>query len=94
MKAHILLRTVIAVGICLTVLALDGMAQTLDLAGIGEDSTEDEGGQIFARSCTTCHSTAQSGRTPSRFSLAQLTPRAIVAALEDDVMRAEGVLSS
>ncbi len=45
---------------------------------------------IFERQCATCHSTEQSGRTPSRFSLALLTPRAVVSALEDGVMRAEG----
>ncbi len=49
-----------------------------------------DGGQIFAHSCVDCHSAAQSGRTPGRFSLGSLSPRAIVAALEDGVMRAEG----
>ncbi len=51
---------------------------------------QSDGGQIFATSCASCHSVAQSGRTPGLFSLAQLSPRAIVAALEDGVMRAEG----
>jgi len=49
-----------------------------------------DGAEIFAHSCADCHSTAQSGRTPGRFSLGSLSPRAIVAALEDGVMRAEG----
>ncbi len=49
-----------------------------------------DGAQIFAHSCAECHSAAQSGRTPGRFSLRSLSPRAIVAALEDGVMRAEG----
>jgi len=45
---------------------------------------------IFESQCATCHSTEQNGRTPSRFSLSLLTPRAIVSALEGGVMRAEG----
>lgn len=45
---------------------------------------------LFTEACAECHSSAQSGRTPSRGSLASLTPRAIVAALEDGVMRSEG----
>ena len=46
--------------------------------------------RLFAASCASCHSEAQSGRTPSRFSLSGLSPRAIVAALETGAMRAEG----
>ncbi len=46
--------------------------------------------KIVQSQCATCHGTQQSGRTPSRFSLALLTPRAIVSALEDGVMRVEG----
>jgi polyvinyl alcohol dehydrogenase (cytochrome) len=45
---------------------------------------------LFDQSCAECHSTAQSGRTPSRFSLGSLSPRAIVAALDGGVMRREG----
>jgi len=49
------------------------------------------GADLFAASCAECHSDAQSGRTPSRASLAALTPRAVVAALsQSGVMRAEG----
>ena len=47
-------------------------------------------GELFTSSCAECHSNAQSGRTPSRASLAALSPRAIVAALTDGVMRREG----
>jgi len=50
------------------------------------DATE----RLFAEACAECHSNAQSGRTPSRASLTALSPRAIVAALDDGVMRAEG----
>ena len=46
--------------------------------------------ELFAETCAQCHSDAQSGRTPSRGALSSLTPRAIVAALEDGVMRSEG----
>ncbi len=49
-----------------------------------------EAARIFTASCASCHSDAQSGRTPSRFSLSGLSPRAIVAALETGAMRAEG----
>ncbi len=45
---------------------------------------------LFTDACASCHSDAESGRTPGRFSLSQLSPRAIVAALEDGAMRAEG----
>lgn len=46
---------------------------------------------LFQTRCAECHSEAQSGRTPGRFSLSSLTPRAIVAALgEGGVMRREG----
>lgn len=46
--------------------------------------------ELFEEACAECHSSAQSGRTPSRASLASLSPRAFVAALQDGVMRAEG----
>ena len=40
-----------------------------------------EAAELFQEACAECHSSAQSGRTPTRYSLSQLTPRAIVAAL-------------
>lgn len=46
--------------------------------------------ELFESACAECHSSAQSGRTPSRAALASLSPRAFVAALQDGVMRAEG----
>ena len=49
-----------------------------------------DGAAIFALACADCHSAAQSGRTPTSFSLGALSPRAIVAALDDGVMRSEG----
>jgi polyvinyl alcohol dehydrogenase (cytochrome) len=45
---------------------------------------------LFESQCVECHSAAQSGRTPTRFSLNSMTPRAIVAALDNGVMRREG----
>jgi polyvinyl alcohol dehydrogenase (cytochrome) len=62
------------------------------LSGPNPASAQSDGGaeEIFAETCAECHSSAQSGRTPSRASLASLSPRAIVAALDDGVMRAEG----
>jgi len=84
------LRAAITVGVFLTAFSIDGIAQSLDLSGPVPFDAEDEGAQIFASTCATCHSSAQSGRMPSRFMLSQLTPRAIVTALEDGVMRAEG----
>ena len=50
----------------------------------------EEGATVFAAQCAECHSEAQSGRTPSRFSLSSLSARAILAALTDGVMRSEG----
>lgn len=60
------------------------------VASQGGGDGGDEAARIFAESCVTCHNADQSGRTPSRASLAALAPRAIVQALEDGVMRAEG----
>lgn len=53
------------------------------LAGAGPE-------ELFLGQCAECHSDDQSGRTPTRYSLASMTPRAIVAALSDGVMRSEG----
>lgn len=89
MVVHRLAGFTIAVGISLMAFSTGGLAQSLNLDAVGQESAE-EGEQIFTRICATCHSSAQSGRMPSRFTLSQLTPRAIVAALESGVMRAEG----
>ena len=76
-------------------LSLFGLAQTAvpqapDALARAPIPPAADGAEIFAHSCVDCHSAAQSGRTPGRFSLGSLSPRAIVAALEDGVMRAEG----
>ena len=49
-----------------------------------------EGQRIFETACASCHADAGDQRTPGVALLGQLTPRAIVASLEDGVMRAEG----
>jgi polyvinyl alcohol dehydrogenase (cytochrome) len=49
-----------------------------------------EAEELFSQQCAECHSDEQSGRTPTRFSLNSMTPRAIVTALADGVMRSEG----
>ncbi|MEM7414598.1 MAG: PQQ-binding-like beta-propeller repeat protein [Gemmatimonadota bacterium] len=57
----------------------------------GQDSAAAEGEALFQARCAECHSDEQSGRTPTRFSLNSMTPRAIVAALRDGgVMDREG----
>lgn len=57
-----------------------------------QDPTTGEGSPaaLFEARCAECHSDEQSGRTPTRFSLNSMTPRAIVSALQDGVMRREG----
>ena len=71
-------------------LSLTALAVTFALAGSTPAGAQDAG-ELFQDACAECHSGAQSGRTPTRFSLSQLTPRAIVAALSDGgVMRSEG----
>jgi polyvinyl alcohol dehydrogenase (cytochrome) len=52
------------------------------------DSNETEA--LFQEACATCHGVEQSGKMPSRYAMSQLTPRAIVAALESGVMREQG----
>ena len=76
-------------GFCLIGAALVG-AQERNGQTPGPLAQSAAAAQIVQSQCATCHGTEQSGRTPSRFSLALLTPRAIVSALEDGVMRAEG----
>ena len=45
---------------------------------------------LFADACATCHTAAGEDRTPGVMMLRELSPRAIVASLEDGVMQAEG----
>ncbi len=55
-----------------------------------QDTRRAEAAQTFTTVCAECHGESQSGRTPSRYSLGQLSPRAIVEALENGVMKSEG----
>ncbi len=48
------------------------------------------GAELFEEACAGCHTAAGEGRTPGAMLLRALSPRAIVASLEDGVMRAEG----
>ena len=58
------------------------------------DREQGEGARVFAEECASCHTSAGDERTPGTGLLNQLSPRAIVASLEDGVMRAEGALLS
>lgn len=71
-------------------LAIAGILSCTLQASAQAGSGDVEAADLFTASCAECHSNAQSGRTPSRASLASLSPRAIVAALRDGVMRSEG----
>ena len=53
-------------------------------------SPAQEGEQLFAERCATCHTPAGTERVLGAGLLQQLSPRAIVAVLEDGVMRVEG----
>jgi polyvinyl alcohol dehydrogenase (cytochrome) len=77
-------------GIFVSAVLFLGLVTTAQ-AGSAQQS---EGEVIFGESCAECHSSAQSGRTPSVFSLSSLSPRAIVSALENGVMQSEGAALS
>lgn len=49
-----------------------------------------DGAALFASSCAGCHGGGESERAPDPFMLGSMSPRAIVAALVDGPMRAEG----
>ncbi|MDE2796333.1 MAG: PQQ-binding-like beta-propeller repeat protein [Gemmatimonadota bacterium] len=53
-------------------------------------SPAQEGEKLFADRCASCHTPAGTERAAGLSLLAQLSPRAIVAVLEDGVMRVEG----
>ena len=48
------------------------------------------GAELFKEACASCHTQGGNGRTPGITLLRKLSPRAIVASLEDGVMQAEG----
>ncbi|MBL0170058.1 MAG: PQQ-binding-like beta-propeller repeat protein [Gemmatimonadaceae bacterium] len=63
-------------------------------SGAAQDTLQNprraEAERTFATVCAECHSESQSGRTPSRFSMSGLSPRAIVDALENGPMKSQG----
>ena len=63
---------------------------SLGVAGFSTTARAQEGQEIFETACASCHTPAGTERAPSVSLLRQLTPRAIVASLEDGVMRVEG----
>ena len=73
---------------------LGGLIALMPLRAVAQNPASDEPqnpvAALFEETCATCHNSGQSGRTPSRFMLGSLTPRAIVASLEDGLMRVEG----
>lgn len=84
--------------ICAAITMAGGLA-TLLLPGPSraqdtEERALEEGARIFADECASCHTSAGDERTPGTELLNQLSPRAIVASLEDGVMRAEGAALS
>jgi len=56
----------------------------------GGGVADDPGASLFSEQCAECHTAMGDDRTPGVTLLRELTPRAIVAALEDGVMRDEG----
>ena len=77
-----------------------GLAVVIGLAAAGWSiplSAQDRGragneteAALFADACAECHTAAGADRTPGVMMLRALSPRAIVASLEDGVMQAEG----
>lgn len=76
----------------LALLAWAGGAASQSFNGLSgnPDGAEDQTEKLFLDNCAECHGAAQSGRMPSRYAMSQLTPFAIVAALETGVMRTQG----
>ncbi|MEQ1694156.1 MAG: c-type cytochrome, partial [Gemmatimonas sp.] len=59
-------------------------------AAVAQDARRAEAERTFAAVCAECHSESQSGRTPSRYSISGLSPRAIVESLENGPMKSQG----
>lgn len=76
--------------------AVAAVAVSVSIPGAGARA-QDQAGQdraaeaaLFEEACASCHSEVGDGRTPGVTMLRTLSPRAIVASLEDGVMQAEG----
>ncbi len=76
--------TFVAVALAVPVWNASAAAQESERSG-GETEAA-----LFAEACATCHTAAGEDRTPGVMMLRALSPRAIVASLEDGVMQAEG----
>lgn len=74
----------------LLLLASGALAQSFNGLTGSPDGAENANEQLFLDACADCHGAAQSGRMPSRYAMSQLTPNAIVAALETGSMRTQG----
>ena len=72
-----------------SIIATTALAITSSLAAC-TPSPAQEGEELFAEACAHCHTPAGNVRAPGVGILGQLSPRAIVASLEDGVMRVEG----
>lgn len=74
--------------------ALIALAASVSYAPSNAQERERRSGEaeaaLFAEACATCHTAAGEDRTPGVMMLRALSPRAIVASLEDGVMQAEG----
>ena len=74
-----------------TVAALAVAASVLGAAACAAPERDQEAAAaLFEEACASCHTEGGDGRTPGGAMLRELSPRAIVAALEDGVMQAEG----
>lgn len=84
MRRHVTSR-LFAIGLAVIVIPTTGAAQETPPAARRADAE-----RVFNEGCAECHSESQSGRTPSRFSMSGLSPRAVVEALENGVMKSQG----
>ena len=82
--------TVVTMAGCVVASLIPGPSSAQDPG----DREQGEGARVFAEECASCHTSAGDERTPGTGLLNQLSPRAIVASLEDGVMRAEGAVLS
>ena len=78
------LTTFAATGLVASAALISACAQQAGRAGF------EAGAELFEEACAGCHTAAGESRTPGTMLLRGLSPRAIVASLEDGVMRVEG----
>jgi len=83
-RVRVLLAAARPVGIVIALLGLPLVAVA------AQDNSPGPGARLFMEHCADCHTTAGDDRIPGVLLLSELSPRAIVAALTDGVMRDEG----